>query len=109
MLLTPTLAQPPLEIGALQPLPSEQAAMRSINAFGAGWLLRLLRIAKAMAAKNFAWIPYTPLFNITGQPAMSAPLRWNDSGLPIGVQFVGWFGDETTLLRLAGQLERARP
>jgi len=109
VLLTPTLAQPPIEIGALQPLSSERAAMRSFNALGAGWLLRLLRVTRAMAAKNFAWIPYTPLFNITGQPAMSVPLHWNAAGLPIGVQFVGRFGDEATLLRLAGQLERARP
>lgn len=109
VLLTPTLAGPPIEIGALQPVPSERAAMRSINAVGAGWLLRLLRVTKTMAAKNFAWIPYTPLFNVTGQPAMSVPLHWNAAGLPIGVQFVGRFGDEATLLRLAGQLERARP
>ncbi len=47
--------------------------------------------------------------NITGGPAMSVPLSWNDDGLPIGIHVLGRFGDEATLLRLAGQLERAQP
>ena len=40
---------------------------------------------------------------------MSVPLFWNDNDLPIGVQFVGPYGDEATLFQLAGQLERAAP
>ena len=51
----------------------------------------------------------TPLHNATGTPAMSVPLAWNDAGLPIGIHFAGRFGEEGTLLRLAGQLERAQP
>ncbi len=109
VLLTPTLAAPPIRIGALQPVGAERAAMRIVNALGAGWLLRRAGTAQALASKTFAWMPYTPLFNATGQPAMSVPLHWNDAGLPIGMHFVGRFGDEATLLRLAGQLERARP
>ena len=62
-----------------------------------------------MADQAFGFIPYTPLFNVTGQPAMSVPLYWNAAGLPIGTQVVGRFGDEATLFRVAGQLERARP
>ena len=56
-----------------------------------------------------AYIAFTYIQNITGQPAMSVPLYWNNDGLPIGVQFAGRFGAEATLYRLASQLEKARP
>lgn len=48
-------------------------------------------------------------FNITGQPAVSVPLAWSEGGLPIGIQLAGRHLEEATLLRLAAQLERARP
>lgn len=51
----------------------------------------------------------SPNANITGQPAMSIPLFWNAAGLPNGTHFIGRFGDEATLFRLAAQLEAARP
>ncbi len=59
--------------------------------------------------KSLSFIPYTPLFNVTGQPAMSLPLHWNQAGLPIGMQFASRWGDEATLFRLAAQLEEAKP
>ena len=86
--LTPTLAAPPLEIGRLSlSNPNIEAYYQAAGAFTA----------------------FTGLFNMTGQPAMSVPLAMSQSGLPIGVQFAGRYGDEATLFRLAGQLERAAP
>jgi amidase len=52
---------------------------------------------------------FTALFNATGQPAISLPLCWSHTGLPLGMQLVGRFGAEATLLRIAGQLEQALP
>ena len=60
-------------------------------------------------ASQTLFTPFTPLVNVTGQPAMSLPLYWSDAGLPIGVQFIGRPFAEATLIRLAAQLERARP
>jgi len=63
--------------------------------------------------KGFApitgYVPFAAGQNITGQPAISLPLAWSKSGLPIGVQFVGRFGEEHVLLQLAAQIERAEP
>jgi amidase len=86
--VTPTLAQPPLPLGRFDSPPENP-------------LLGLRQ------ASDFA--PFTPICNATGQPAMSVPLFWNDQGLPIGVHFIGAFGDEAGLFRLAAQLEEARP
>ena len=61
------------------------------------------------AQRTYAPIPFTPVWNVTGQPAASLPLHCTADGLPIGVQAVARFGDEATLLSLAGQLEAARP
>jgi amidase len=63
--------------------------------------------------KSFAplidYVPFTAMQNVTGQPAINLPLYWNGQGLPIGAHFVGRYGDETTLLQLAHQLEQAAP
>ena len=109
VLLTPTLGAPPALLGALQPTAAEQRLMRLVTALGAGALLRQPAVLQPLLDKTFDTIPFTALFNITGQPAMSVPLCWNAAGLPIGVQLAGRFGDDALLLRLAGQLEQARP
>jgi amidase len=109
VLLTPTLADPPVPIGSLQPSGRDRTLVKVVGRLNAGWLLQASGVIRQLAAQAFGFIPYTPVFNVTGQPAMSVPLHWNAAGLPIGVHVVGRFGDEATLFRLAGQLERARP
>jgi amidase len=109
LLLTPTLAMPPVTTGALQPHGAEAFAIKLLGGLNAGGLISTLGGIEAKTDKLFEFIPYTPLFNVTGQPAMSVPLYWNDEGLPIGMHFVGRYADEATLFRLAGQLEQAKP
>lgn len=86
--LTPTLTEPPLPLGSFDSPPENP--LKGID-----------RAAEFM--------PFTPIANFTGLPAMSVPLFWNAGGLPVGTHFTGRFGDEATLFRLAAQLEEARP
>lgn len=109
ILLTPVLNQPPVKIGTLKPSSAEQTQIKLIARTGATWVLEAMGIIKPLAAQTFEFIPWTPVFNVTGQPAMSVPLHWNEEGLPIGMHFVGKWGDETTLFQLAGQLEKEKP
>jgi len=109
VLVTPTLATPPPAIGGLPPRPVEHLQLRALGAIGSGRVVRMAGLIDRTAAGAFDFTPWTPVFNISGQPAMSVPLHWNGDGLPIGVHFVARVGDEATLLRLAGQLEGARP
>jgi amidase len=88
VLLTPTLAEPPVPLGTFDSPPDDP-------------LKGFHRAAE--------FVPFTPICNMTGQPAMSVPLYWNSDGLPIGTHFIGKFGDEATLFSLAAQLEQARP
>jgi len=88
LLLTPTLPRPPEKLGVFNMNTDDIEAYRS-------------------AVSLFT--SFTAPFNASGNPAMSVPLHWTSAGLPIGVQFAGRYGDEATLLRLAAQLERARP
>ena len=88
VLLTPTMATPPVRLGILSLSNPDRRA----------YLENLMRTTG-----------FTGLFNVSGSPAMSVPLAWNDAGLPIGIQFASRFGDEASLIRLAAQLEQARP
>ena len=107
VLLTPTAARPPVPVGTFKPTVSERVLMSVLAAAPARGLL--LKALDEMAATALNATPNTMLFNMTGQPGISLPLFWDDDGLPIGTQWVGRFGDEATLIQLAGQLERARP
>ena len=88
LLLTPTMGEPPTRIGEYAADPDNPLAP----------IVRATPIAT-----------FTALANITGQPAISLPLHWSDDGLPIGAQLVAPYGDEDVLLRVAAQLEQARP
>ena len=69
----------------------------------------LRKVLDSLADKNLERTPNTQICNQTGQPAVSLPLHTSPHGHPIGVQLIGRFGDEATLLRLASQLEAAHP
>ena len=79
---------------------------------------RPVRIGEIDACSDDPWedfrrsgrfTPYTAIFNVTGQPAISVPLFHGDDGLPTAIQLAGRPADEGTLLSLASQLEKARP
>jgi amidase len=53
--------------------------------------------------------PYTALYNVSGQPAVSIPLHWTDDGLPVGIMLAGRMGEEARLISLSAQVEAARP
>jgi amidase len=84
--LTPTLASPPVPVGYFDEVDPAENFERQ---------------------KRFT--PWTALYNISGQPAVSVPLHWSPAGLPIGVMLGGRIGDEATLISLSAQLEAARP
>jgi amidase len=88
VVLTPTLALPPVPIG---------------------WQLEGVDGAIEQLRRNTVFTPFTAVANLTGLPAMSLPLYGSDEGLPIGVQAIGGPAGEATLIRLASQLETARP
>ena len=88
LLLTPTLGEPPLPLSTLDPEPGNP-------------MHGYIRAAE--------FVPFTVQFNVSGQPAISLPLSWNADDLPIGSQLVAPYGREDVLLRVAAQIEQARP
>jgi amidase len=88
LLLTPTLAEPPPVLGEFTATPEQNLK---------GWV------------RSGPFVAFTQPFNVTGQPAISLPLYFSAAGLPIGIQLVAAYGREDLLLRVAAQLETARP
>ena len=113
MLLTPTLAHPPVRHGQGDPSAAEQSLLGLLDRTGLlGWLTRMGWFDSTIdkiALDSMRYVPFTQLANLTGVPAMSVPLHWTADGLPLGVQFVARMGDEARLLQLAHQLETAQP
>ncbi len=89
IVLSPTMAAPPQKLGGALRLNHPDT--------------------KEFATAIGPTVGFTQLFNATGSPAISLPLNWNEAGLPIGVQFASTYGSESTLLRLAAQLEQVQP
>jgi Asp-tRNA(Asn)/Glu-tRNA(Gln) amidotransferase A subunit family amidase len=88
LILTPTLPRPPQPIGVFHMMVDD------LDAY----------------ARDVAYFTsFTAIANMAGNPAASLPLHWTDTGLPVGVQLLGRYGDEATLLRVSAQLEQARP
>ncbi|MFR9728816.1 amidase [Saccharopolyspora sp. MS10] len=109
LLLTPTLASPPVRVGELTTPAPMRALGRLVLALRGGGLLRRSGVVDRIARENLRHVPYTQLANLTGRPAMSVPLHRTADGLPLGVQFVAPLAGEGLLFRLAAQLERAAP
>jgi amidase len=84
--LSPTLALPPAPVGYFEEVEPAENFERQ---------------------KRFT--PFTAVYNVSGQPAVSVPLHWTAEGLPIGVMLAGRMGEEGTLISLSAQLEQARP
>jgi amidase len=85
-ILTPTVAMPPRPVGWFDEVEPAENFIRQTQ-----------------------FTPWTALFNLSGQPAVSVPLHWNEAGLPIGVMLAGRMGEEGSLISLSAQLEAARP
>jgi len=96
LLLTPTLAILPLPYADFMPPPHGAFEVPPDNPMAG------LQI-------NAQIVVYTLIFNCTGQPAISLPLYWNGEGIPIGTQLAARYGREDVLIRVASQLEEARP
>lgn len=107
--LSPTVAAPPVRIGALDTPPMMRILQRTVLRLPVGGLLRKSGMVDRLAFESLEKTPFTQLANLTGQPAMSVPMHWTAEGLPVGAQFTGPWGSEETLIALAAQLEAAHP
>lgn len=107
LFLTSTMAHPPPRIGELALKRHERLGLAVLRRVPVAAAMR--KLLDDLADESLEKTGNTMLFNQTGQPAISVPLYWNSDDLPIGVQLAGRFAEEGLLLRVAAQLEEARP
>ncbi len=107
--MTPTMSYPPARIGEVTPSFVEKKLMRLVDRLHLYKVFNVAKSVEKIAYRQLTRMPYTQIANQTGQPAMSVPLYWMKNNLPIGVHFMAGFGREDTLLKLAAQLEEAKP
>lgn len=111
MILCPTVPTPAVKHGVLPPSRTEEMLMRSAGVLNKGFDMGKYAFSSGMIEKLSAPVlskmAFTLLGNVTGLPAMSVPVGMSKKGLPIGMQLIGRMNDETTLLSLAGEMERA--
>lgn len=109
MLLTPSLARPPVRIGELETPRVTRLLGEFLLRFRLLGPLSRTKLWADQVTAHLSTVPFAQLANVTGRPAMSVPLYRTPAGLPLGVQFVGGLGSEHTLLALAHQLEATQP
>jgi len=109
VLMTPVMAQPPVRTGELQNSRLEDFTLKLLQMTGGYRFLKNSNLADELIERSASYIPYTPIANLTGQPAMSVPLHWTETGLPVGVMFTGRLNEEALLFRIAAQLEAEQP
>ena len=107
--LTPTTASVAPQNGEIATPTWQKPILKGLLKDGKAHYLAQGKLVEKVVQENLCWVPFTQLANITGLPAMSVPLYWNKSGLPLGSQFIAPFGREDRLLQLAAQLEQAQP
>ncbi len=109
VLLTPTLAQPPVPLGAFEPRGLDYLVVRVTASLPRGLRPPVERLLRQLVANNFRFVVSTMLANMSGEPSISLPLGASRDGLPIGMMFTAPLYEEATLFRLAAQLENALP
>lgn len=106
--LTPVMAAPPYPLGEQYSSRMEQRLAKLAALSGLHRLIPI-DVLYQISAKQLQKVPFTQIANLTGQPAMSVPLYWDQDNLPVGVQMVGKAGNDLQLLQVAYQLEEAQP
>ncbi len=109
VILTPTVATPPLASNALDPNMVERLAMRLVVSTGVARHMCTDHFLNTVIHKSLYQTPFTPIANMTGQPAMSVPLYWDRNGLPHGAHFMAAEGNDKLLFALAAELESVHP